>query len=86
MGIENKVWFEWMHRLRPRKIEEVDWVLVYDSSLDNQHWWKQKFPRRWFRPDVVAGSNANAMYHLSELEGMRMAMLVVEKQIKIFKK
>jgi hypothetical protein len=33
----NKERFDRTHRLRPKKIEEGDWVLVYDSSLDNQH-------------------------------------------------
>jgi hypothetical protein len=32
----NKEGFDQKHRLRPRKIMEGDWVLVYDSSLDNQ--------------------------------------------------
>ena len=31
----NKGRFDRTHRLRPKKIEEGDWVLVYDSSLDN---------------------------------------------------
>ena len=31
----NKAQFDRTHRLRPKKIEEGDWVLVYDSSLDN---------------------------------------------------
>ena len=29
----NKARFDRTHRLRPKKIEEGDWVLVYDSSL-----------------------------------------------------
>ena len=33
----NKRRFDWTHRLRPKKVEEGDWVLVYDSNLDNQH-------------------------------------------------
>ena len=33
--IRNKARFDRTHRLRPRKIEEGDWVLVYDSSLEN---------------------------------------------------
>ena len=33
--IRNKAWFDRTHRLRPRKIEEGDWVLVYDNNLDN---------------------------------------------------
>ena len=33
--ILNKAQFDQTHRLRPRKIEEGDWVLVYDNNLDN---------------------------------------------------
>mgnify|MGYP000285291074 CR=1 FL=1 len=32
--LKNKGRFDWTHRLRPKKIEEGDWVLVYDSSLN----------------------------------------------------
>ena len=35
--LKNKKDFDKRHRLRPRKIVEGDWVLVYDSRLDNQH-------------------------------------------------
>ena len=35
--IKNKVCFDKTHRIRPKKIEEGNWVLLYDSSLDNQH-------------------------------------------------
>jgi hypothetical protein len=33
--LRNKEQFDRTHRLRPKKLEEGDWVLVYDSSLDN---------------------------------------------------
>ena len=74
------------HRLRPRKIEEGDWVLVYDSSLDNQHRATRKFARRWLGPYVVAGANDNGTYHLTELDSTRMAIPVGGKRIKVFKK
>jgi hypothetical protein len=35
--MRNKERFDRTHRLRPKKIEEGDWVLVYDNSLENQH-------------------------------------------------
>jgi hypothetical protein len=34
---QNKQRFDKKHRLRPKKMEEGDWVLVYDRSLDRQH-------------------------------------------------
>jgi hypothetical protein len=34
--IRNKERFDRTHQLRPKKIEQGDWVLVYDSNLDNQ--------------------------------------------------
>ena len=39
----NKGKFNQMHRVRPKKIKERDWVLIYDSSLDNQHKATRKF-------------------------------------------
>ena len=78
--------FDRTHRLRPRKIEEGDWVLVYDSRLDNQHRATRKFARRWFGLYVVTGANDNGTYHLAELDGTRMAIPVAGKRVKAFKK
>ena len=58
--VKNKIRFDKTHRLRPKKIEEGDWVLVYDSSLDNQHKMTRKFARRWFGPYVMTSANHNA--------------------------
>ncbi|KAL3681577.1 hypothetical protein R1sor_024533 [Riccia sorocarpa] len=35
--LKNKARFDKTHRLRPKPIQAGDWVLVYDSSLENQH-------------------------------------------------
>jgi hypothetical protein len=72
--MRNKERFDWTHRLRPKKIEEGDWVLVYDSSLDNQHKATRKFKRRWFGSYVVTSVNNNRTYHLAELDGTRIAV------------
>ena len=71
--------------MRPKKIEEGDWVLVYDISLDNQHKAMQKFARRWFGPYTVTSANDDT-YHLTELEGTRLAIPMAGKQIKAFKR
>ena len=84
--VKNKERFDRSHRLRPRKIEGGDWVLVYDNSLDNQHKAMRKFARRWFRPYVVTSANNNGTCHLAELDGTRMAVPVAGKRIKAFKK
>ena len=73
---KNKGRFNWTHQLRPQKIKEGDWVLVYDNSLDNQHRSTRKFTKRWFGPYMV----------LAELDGTRMTTLVAEKWIKAFKR
>ena len=57
------------HRLRQRKIEEGDWVLVYDISLDNQYSIARKFAKRWFGPYMVKKIESNATYFLAELDG-----------------
>ena len=72
--------------MQPRKIEEGDWVLVYDSNLDNQHKASQKLAKRWFDPYVVMSTNDNATYHIAELGGTRITVPVVGKRIKAFKK
>ena len=61
-------------------------MLVYDNSLDNQHWATRKFAKRWFEPYVVTCANDNGTNHLAELDDMRMAIPVVGKRIKAFKK
>ena len=84
--IRNKARFDRTHRLRPRKIEEGDWVVVYDSSLDNQHRSTRKFARRWFGPYIVRSVNDNATYHLAELDGTQITTPVAGKRIKAFKR
>ena len=84
--LHNKARFDKTHRLRPRKIEEGDWVIVYDSSLDNQHSSMRKFAKRWFGPYVVTSANDNATYHLAELDGTKLAVPIAGKRVKIFKK
>ena len=84
--VKNKERFDRTHQLRPKKIKEGNWVLVYDSSLDNQHKAMRKFARRWFEPYVVTSVNDNRTYHLAELDGTRMAVPVAGKRIKAFKK
>jgi translation initiation factor IF-1 len=84
--IRNKERFDRTHRLRPKKIEEGDWVLVYDSSLDNQHKAARKFARRWFGPYVVTSVDDNGTYHLAELDGTRITVLVAGKRVMAFKK
>ena len=82
----NKSLFAKTHRLRLRKIEEGDWVLVYKSSLDNQHRSTRKVAKWWFGPYMVTSANDNALYHLVELDGTRVATPVARKRIKAFKK
>ena len=82
----NKPRFDKQHRLRPKKIEEGDWVLVYDSSLDHQHRTLRKFSRRWFGPYEVRQTFQNGTYRLSELDGTLLRVPIAGKRIKIFKK
>jgi hypothetical protein len=84
--MKNKERFDRTHRRRPKSIEEGDWVLVYDRSLDNQHKATRKFRRRWFGPYMVTSVNDNGTYHLAELDGTRIAVPVAGKRVKAFKK
>jgi hypothetical protein len=84
--VRNKERFDRTNHLRPKKIEEGDWVLVYDSSLGNQHKATQKFARRWFGPYVVTSVDDNGTYRLAELDGTRIAVPVAGKRVKAFKK
>ena len=78
--VKNKIRFDKTHRLRPKTIEEGDWVLVYDNSLDNQHKTRRKFAARWFGPYVVTSANANATYHLTELDKSGLAYPLQAKE------
>ena len=60
--------------------------MVYDNSLDIQHKAVRKFAKRWFGPYTVTSANDNGTYHLAELNGTRLAILVAGKWIKAFKK
>ena len=82
----NKSRFDTKHRLRPRKIEEGDWVIVYDSSLDHQHTTMRKFAKRWFRPYEVRKVFDNGTYRLCELDGTILRVPIAGKRVKIFKK
>ena len=82
----NKSRFIMKHRLRPRKIEEGDWVIVYDSSLDHQHTTIQKFAKRWFGPYEVQKVFDNGTYRLCELDGIVLRVPIAGKQVKIFVK
>ena len=71
--LRNKENFDKKHRLRLRKFEEGDWVLVNDNSLDNQHSTARKFATRWFGPYVVKKIENNATYFLVELDRIQLA-------------
>ena len=61
-------------------------MLVYGSSLDNQHEAMRKFVKRWFGPYAITSPNDNDTYHLAELNRTRVVVSVVGKRIKAFKK
>ena len=82
----NKSRFDTKHRLRSRKIEEGDWVIVYDSSLDHQHTTMRKFAKRWFGPYEVRKVFDNGTYRLCELDGTILRVPITGKRVKIFKK
>ena len=82
----NKGHFDQTHQLWPKKIEEGHYVLVYDSYLDNQHLSAWKFAKQWFGPYVVTSVNDNGTYQLTELDGMKVVILVVGKWVNTFKR
>ncbi|KAL3692893.1 hypothetical protein R1sor_006544 [Riccia sorocarpa] len=84
--LKNKGRFDKRHRLRPTPIQEGDWVLVYDNSLDNQHSALRKFSKRWFGPYVVLQVNDNTTYGLRELDGTQLRRPIAGKRVKIFKR
>ncbi|KAL3696746.1 hypothetical protein R1sor_010822 [Riccia sorocarpa] len=84
--LKNKARFDKTHRLRPKPIQAGDWVLVYDSSLENQHSTVRKFSRRWFGPYVVLAVHDNATYSLRELDGTPLRIQVAGKRVKLFRR
>ena len=67
-------------------MQEGDWVLVYDSSLDNQHSTIRKFAKRWFGPLNLGKKTDKATYFLNELDGTEICIPIAGKRIKIFKR
>ena len=61
-------------------------MLVYDSSLDNQHNTARKFAKRWFGPYVVKEVYDNATYLLRELDGTELKVPIAGKRIKLFQR
>jgi hypothetical protein len=84
--LSNKERFDKTHRLRVKKIEEGDWVLVFDSTLEHQHSTVRKFAKRWFGPYVVIKVYENGTYSLRELDGTPLRVPVAGKRIKAFKR
>ncbi|KAL3695983.1 hypothetical protein R1sor_010059 [Riccia sorocarpa] len=84
--LKNKARFDKTHRLRPKQIREGDWVLVFDSSLENQHSTERKFARRWFGPYVVVDVHENATYSLRKLDGTPLRLPIAGKRVKVFKR
>ena len=84
--LKNKRDFDRRHRLRPSKIIQGDWVLIYDRSLENQHSAARKFAKRWFGPYVLKKVEDNATYLLAELDGTPLALSISWKRIKAFKR
>ena len=83
---KNKERFDQKHRLRPKAIQNGDWVVVYDSSLDNQHSTSRKFAKRWFGLYVVKQAYDNATDLLKELDGTELKIPIAGKRIKLFKR
>lgn len=59
---KNKEIFDKTHQLWHKAIEESDWVLVNDNSLDNQHNTLQIFSKHWIRPYIVIEVYINSTY------------------------
>jgi hypothetical protein len=84
--LNNKERFDKTHKLRAKKIEEGDWVLVFDSTLEHQHSTTRKFARRWFGPYVVVQVHENGTYSLRELDGTLLRIPIAGKRVKAFKR
>ena len=82
----SKYQFDKKHRLQPQKIEETDWMIVYNNSLDHQHNLIWKFTKRWFRPYEVWKVFNNGTYRLCELDGTLLRLPIEGTWVKIFKK
>ena len=66
-------------------MQEGDWVLVYDSSLEHQYSTIRKFARRWFGPYEVRKITDKATYFLNELDGTEIRIPLQEKGLKYLK-
>ena len=80
----SKYQFDKKHRLQPQKIEETDWMIVYNNSLDHQHSSIRKFAKRWLRPYKVRKVFDNGTYWLCELDETILWVPITGKGVKDF--
>ncbi|KAH7441551.1 hypothetical protein KP509_03G043100 [Ceratopteris richardii] len=80
---KNKIVFDKSHRLRPKKLNEGDWVLVYDSSQYTQYEAHHELVKRWFGPYMICKVFGNGTYSLKELDGPKLKDLIAGKGIKL---
>lgn len=81
----NKEGFDKKHRPRPKAIEDGDWILIYNSSLENQHSTTKKFVKGWLGPYIFKRAYNNGRYLLQELNGTELKVPIAVKRIKLFK-
>ena len=61
-------------------------MIVYNNQLKNQHSSIRKILRQWFELYVVINGNHNVIYQVAEFDGTIVAISMVGKRVKIFRK
>jgi hypothetical protein len=61
-------------------------MLIYYSSLDNQHSLVWKFSKQWFGPYVIKQAYDIATYLLRELDGTELKIPIARQRIKLFRR
>jgi hypothetical protein len=84
--LANKERFDKVHRLRPKLVQEGDWVLIAEGNIGNDHASIKKFALRWRGPFVVVTVHPNSTYTIRELDGAIHPIPYAGKRVKIFKR
>lgn len=82
---DNKEYFDRTRRLRSKRLEVGDLVLVHDTRIDTSRMTRFKLANRWYGPYCIREApEGSTYYRLSELDGTELAESFAGDRLKLF--
>jgi len=82
---DNKEYFDRTRRLRSKRLEVGDLVLVHDTRIDTSRMTRFKLANRWYGPyRIREAPEGSTYYRLSELDGTELAESFAGDRLKLF--